>query len=52
LIFDWEGSVSIEDDANHGGAADSDEHQVAGFIISRRAAVTSGPPLVMLTISP
>ena len=52
LVFDFEGSVCIEDDVNHGGAADTDEHQLAGFIIDRRAAVTEGPPLVMLSISP
>jgi len=52
LVFDVEGSVCIEDDAAHGPGADGDEHQIAGFIIDRTAASTSGPPLIMLTICP
>lgn len=52
LVFDVEGSVTIEDDAAHGPGADGDEHQIAGFIIDRTASGTSGPPLIMLTISP
>lgn len=52
LVFDAEGSICIEDDVAHGGMADTDEHQIAGFIIDRQEALTSGPPLVMLTISP
>jgi len=52
LVFDVEGSVCIEDDVAHGPGADGDEHQIAGFIIDRSASGTSGPPLVMLTISP
>lgn len=52
LVFDVEGSICIEDDAAHGPGADGDEHQIAGFIIDRSASGTSGPPLVMLTISP
>jgi len=52
LVFDVEGSICIEDDVAHGPGADSDEHQIAGFIIDRSAASTSGPPLVMLQISP
>lgn len=52
LVFDVEGSVCVEPDAPHGPGADGDDHQVAGFIIDRSAAGVSGPPLVMLTISP
>lgn len=52
LVFDVEGSICIEDDVAHGPGADSDEHQIAGFIIDRSASGTSGPPLVMLQISP
>ncbi|KKK47820.1 hypothetical protein LCGC14_3151340, partial [marine sediment metagenome] len=52
LVFDLEGSVCIEDDAAHGPGADGDEHQIAGFIIDRSGSSSSGPPLVMLTISP
>ncbi len=52
LVFDVEGSVCVEPDAPHGPGADGDDHQVAGFIIDRSANGTSGPPLVMLTISP
>jgi hypothetical protein len=52
LVFDVEGSVCIEDDVAHGPGADGDEHQIAGFIIDRSASGTSGPPLVMLQISP
>lgn len=49
LVFDVEGSVTVEDEVAHGPGADSDEHQIAGFIMDR---TTGGPPLVMLTISP
>jgi len=52
LVFDVEGSICIEDDVAHGPGADSDEHQIAGFIIDRSASGVSGPPLVMLQISP
>ena len=52
LVFDVEGSICIEDDVAHGPGADGDEHQIAGFIIDRSASGVSGPPLVMLTISP
>lgn len=52
LVFDLEGSVCIEDDVAHGAGGNTDEHQIAGFIIDRNAASTSGPPLVMLQISP
>jgi len=52
LVFDVEGSICIEDDVAHGPGADSDEHQLAGFIIDRSAAGVSGPPLVMLQICP
>ena len=52
LVFDCEGSVCVEDDVAHGPGANTDEHQIAGFIIDRNASGSSGPPLVMLTISP
>lgn len=52
VVFDVEGSICIEDDVAHGPGADGDEHQLAGFIIDRSAASTSGPPLVMLQITP
>lgn len=52
LVFDLEGSVTIEDDVAHGAGGNTDEHQIAGFIIDRNSAGTSGPPLVMLQISP
>jgi len=52
LVFDCEGSVCVEDDVAHGPGADGDEHQLAGFIIDRSADGSSGPPLVMLQISP
>ena len=51
LVFDCEGSVTIEDDATHGPCAGGEDMQYAGFIIDRSAASTSGPPLVMLQIS-
>jgi len=53
LVFDCEGSVCIVDDVAHGPCgAGGDEQQLAGFIIDRSASGTSGPPLVMLQISP
>ena len=53
LVFDCEGSVCVVDDVAHGPCgAGGDEQQLAGFIIDRSAAGTSGPPLVMLQISP
>jgi hypothetical protein len=53
LVFDCEGSICIVDDVAHGPCgAGGDEQQIAGFIIDRSASGTSGPPLVMLQISP
>lgn len=52
VVFDWEGSICIEDDVAHGGGGATDEHQVAGFIIDRQTAAVEGPPLIMLQISP
>jgi hypothetical protein len=51
LVFDAEGSICIEDDVAHGPGVDGDEHQLAGYIIDRSAAGTSGPPLVMLKLN-
>ena len=51
LVFDCEGSVTIEDDAAHGPCAGGEDMQYAGFIIDRSESGTSGPPLVMLQIS-
>lgn len=48
LVFDHEGSVCIFDDALNTTA----HMQNAGFIIDRIAAGSSGPPLVMLQVSP
>ena len=52
LVFDCEGSITLEDDAAHGPCAGGEDMQHAGFIIDRSAAGTSGPPLVMLQVSP
>ena len=52
LVFDCEGSITLEDDAAHGPCAGGEDMQHAGFIIDRSAAGTSGPPLVMLQICP
>ena len=53
LVFDCEGSITLVDDVVHGPCgAGGDLQQHAGFIIDRSAASTSGPPLVMLQISP
>jgi hypothetical protein len=53
MVFDCEGSICIVDDVAHGPCgAGGDEQQIAGFIIDRSASGTSGPPLVMLQISP
>ena len=48
LVFDFEGSVIIVGDAT----ASTVSMQHAGFIIDRNYGSTSGPPLVMLQISP
>ena len=48
LVFDYEGAVCIYDDA----VGTTAHMQNAGFIIDRTAAGASGPPLVMLQISP
>lgn len=50
VVFDVEGSICIEDDVSHGPGAESDEHQIAGYIMDRSAANTSGPPVIMLTV--
>lgn len=51
LVFDAEGSVCVADESGHGGGTgdDTGDAQRAGFIIDRGG---SGPPLVMLQISP
>ena len=50
LVFDCEGHVCVADESGHGGCTGTDgDEQVAGFIIDRGG---SGPPFVMLTISP
>ena len=48
LVFDYEGSVAVVGDAVNTTVS----MQHAGFIIDRTAAGASGPPLVMLQISP
>ncbi len=48
LVFDFEGSVIVVGDAT----ATTVSMQHAGFIIDRNYESTSGPPLVMLQISP
>lgn len=52
VVFDCEGSITLEDDAAHGPCAGGEDMQHAGFIIDRSAAGVSGPPLIMLQISP
>lgn len=51
LVFDVEGSICIEDEAVHGPGVAGDDHQLAGYIIDRSAAGTSGPPLYILTLN-
>lgn len=51
LVFDAEGSICIEDEAEHGPGVAGTEHQLAGYIIDRSASGVSGPPLVMLTLN-
>ena len=48
LVFDYEGSVTVVGDAVNTTVS----LQHAGFIIDRTASLASGPPLVMLQISP
>lgn len=48
VVFDWEGSICIQADA----VGATDDHQLAGFVINRQTASASGPPLIMLMISP
>lgn len=52
VVFDLEGSICIETDVNHGGGADTVDHQVAGFLIDRCANLSNGANFIMLTISP
>ena len=52
VVFDCEGSITLEDDAAHGPCAGGEDMQLAGFIIDRSTAGTSGPPLIMLQICP
>ncbi|GAH75518.1 unnamed protein product, partial [marine sediment metagenome] len=51
------GAISYEDgakgfDATSVASAFATKHQVAGFIINRQATGISGPPMIMLQISP
>lgn len=48
VVFDWEGSIAIQEDC----VGATDDHQLAGFVINRQTAAASGPPLIMLQISP
>ncbi|GAJ22389.1 unnamed protein product, partial [marine sediment metagenome] len=52
VVFDHEGAISYESEVK--GHANSVKHQVAGFIINRQTNESkgSGPPLIMLQISP
>jgi len=50
VVFDCEGSITLEDDATHGPCAGGEDMQHAGFIIDRSASGTSGPPLIMLQL--
>jgi len=52
VVFDCEGSITLEDDAAHGPCAGGEDMQPAGFIVDRSAAGVSGPPLIMLQICP
>ena len=52
VVFDHEGAISYESEVKGIGTAFATKHQVAGFIINRQATGVSGPPLIMLQISP
>jgi len=53
VVFDHEGAISYESEVKglvHDGSVS--KHQVAGFVINRQTETASGPPLIMLQISP
>jgi len=52
VVFDHEGAVAYRFAAKGYGAGVTDEYQCAGFIINRQTDTVSGPPLIMLQISP
>jgi hypothetical protein len=53
VVFDHEGAISYESEVKGISAtAFATKHQVAGFIINRQATGVSGPPVIMLQISP
>lgn len=54
VVFDHEGAVAYQFAAKGFTADTTDQHQHAGFIINRQleAAGNTGPPLIMLQISP
>lgn len=51
VVFDHEGCISYESEVK-GFSANTSKHQVAGFVINRQTETISGPPLIMLQISP
>lgn len=54
VVFDHEGAISYEGEVKGLEAVNVSKHQVAGFIINRQldAAYKTGPPVIMLQISP
>lgn len=51
-VFDYEGKIAYDDEAIGFSADSVSMHQRAGFVINRQTSGVSGPPLIMLTITP
>jgi len=51
-VFDHEGAIAYDHEAKGFAADSASHHQHAGFIINRQTDSASGPPLLMLQISP
>lgn len=52
VVFDFEGHIAYKFAARGYSADTTDQLQHAGFIINRQTDAISGPPLIMLQISP
>jgi len=52
VVFDHEGAVAYRFAAKGYVADTTDQHQRAGFIMNRQTDTISGPPMIMLQISP
>lgn len=52
VVFNFEGGIAYDHEVRGFSADSESHHQYAGFIINRQTDSVSGPPMIMLQISP